>query len=167
MPQSSVSQIHASVSILMCIFLPAFLPRMGACSHYIRFLANSQIFLDGIAGSVWIVLFLSSFDYLYIPLLMLEIATKPIHIFLDFNAVIVSLDSLPSEIQQSCVNSIEKENLSEIPETGMAVLQQQYVLIVYQNRKKLLAVVLMVYVCQGCQNFPESIVIVNVLLYNR
>ena len=35
-----------------------------ACPHYIRILANSQIFLDGIAGSVWIVLFLSSFDYL-------------------------------------------------------------------------------------------------------
>ena len=31
----------------MCMFLPAFLPRMGACPHYIRFLANSQIFLDG------------------------------------------------------------------------------------------------------------------------
>lgn len=27
--------------------------------------------------------------------LMLEIAAKPIHIFLDFNAVIVNLDSLP------------------------------------------------------------------------
>ncbi len=48
----------------MCIFLPAFLPRMGVYTHYIRILANSQIFLDGIAGSVWIVLFLSSFDYL-------------------------------------------------------------------------------------------------------
>ena len=39
---------------------------------------------------------------------MLEIAAKPIHIFLNFNAVIVNLDSLPLEIQQSCVNSIEK-----------------------------------------------------------
>ncbi len=29
-----------------------------------RILANSQIFLDGIVVSVWIVLFLSSFDYL-------------------------------------------------------------------------------------------------------
>ena len=36
---------------------------MGVYTHYIRILANSQIFLDGIAGSVWIVLFLSSFDY--------------------------------------------------------------------------------------------------------
>ena len=77
--------------------------------------------------------------------LMLEIAAKPIHIFLDFNAVIVNLDSLSSEIQQSCINSIEKniktlktyleenilekENIPEIPETGMAVLQQQYVLV--------------------------------------
>ena len=77
--------------------------------------------------------------------LMLEIAAKPIHIFLDFNAVIVNLDSLPLEIQQSCVNNIEKniktlktyleenilekENIPEIPETGMAVLQQQYVLV--------------------------------------
>ena len=77
--------------------------------------------------------------------LMLEIAAKPIHIFLDFNAVIVNLDSLPLKIQQSYVNSIEKniktlktyleenilekENIPEIPETGMAVLQQQYVLV--------------------------------------
>lgn len=37
---------------------------------------------------------------------------KPIHLFLDFNAVIVNLDSLPPEI----------------PETGMAVLKQQIVL---------------------------------------
>ncbi|MBD5549464.1 MAG: PadR family transcriptional regulator [Lachnospiraceae bacterium] len=77
--------------------------------------------------------------------LMLEISAKPIHIFLDFNAVIVNLDSLPPEIQQSCVTDIErniktlktyleeniheKENIPEIPETGMAVLQQQYVLV--------------------------------------
>jgi len=37
---------------------------IGVHAHYIRILANSQIFLDSIAGSVWIVLFLSSFDYL-------------------------------------------------------------------------------------------------------
>ena len=77
--------------------------------------------------------------------LMLEISANPIHIFLDFNAVIVNLDSLPPEIQQSCVTDIErniktlktyleeniheKENIPEIPETGMAVLQQQYVLV--------------------------------------
>lgn len=77
--------------------------------------------------------------------LMLEIAAKPIHIFLDFNAVIVNLDSLPLEAQKSCVSSIEKnvktlkayleenihekENILEISETGMAVLRQQFVLV--------------------------------------
>ena len=77
--------------------------------------------------------------------LMLEIAAKPIHIFLDFNAVIVNLDSLPLEAQKSCVSNIEKnvitlksyleeniqekENIPEIPETGMAVLRQQFVLV--------------------------------------
>lgn len=73
--------------------------------------------------------------------LMTEIAEKPIHIFLDFNAVIVNLDSVSSEKQLKCITDIEnsiknlkkyieknislKENLPEIPETGMAVLQQQ------------------------------------------
>lgn len=77
--------------------------------------------------------------------LMFEIATKPIHLFLDFNAVIVNLDSLNSDSQKSCIESIEKnvaslksyleqnlrekENVPEIPETGMAVLQQQFVLV--------------------------------------
>jgi len=76
--------------------------------------------------------------------LMFEIAEKPIHIFLDFNAVIVNLLSLPPEQQRSCLASIEgnvkvlkeymeenlrlKEQLPEIPETGLAVLQQQLVL---------------------------------------
>lgn len=76
--------------------------------------------------------------------LMFEIAAKPIHIFLDFNAVIVNLDSLPKDDQASCIDHIsrnvdslksyleenlrEKENISEIPETGMAVLRQQLVL---------------------------------------
>lgn len=76
--------------------------------------------------------------------LMLEIAAKPIHIFLDFNAVIVNLDSLSLEKQRQCINGIEenikelksyleqniqeKENVPEIPATGMAVLQQQFVL---------------------------------------
>ena len=71
--------------------------------------------------------------------LMMETASKPIHFFLDFNAVIV-----PPESQQSCIASIEenieilktyleenlreKENDPEIPKTGMAVLQQQIVL---------------------------------------
>lgn len=76
--------------------------------------------------------------------LMMEIAAKPIHIFLDFNAVIVNLRSLPPENQRACLNHIEanvktlkayleenislKEHMPEIPETGMAVLQQQYLL---------------------------------------
>ena len=80
---------------------------------------------------------------------MMETASKPIHFFLDFNAVIVNLDKLPPESQQSCIASIEEnieilktyleENLMEnriyneqndpeIPKTGMAVLQQQIVL---------------------------------------
>lgn len=76
--------------------------------------------------------------------LMLEIASMPIHIFLDFNAVIVNLTSLTPENQKSCLTNIEdnvkilksymeenismKENMPEIPETGMAVLQQQFIL---------------------------------------
>lgn len=76
--------------------------------------------------------------------LMMEIARKPINIFLDFNAVIVNLDSLSVENQKNCLNNIEEnirtlksyieENLSikktipEIPETGIAVLEQQYIL---------------------------------------
>ena len=76
--------------------------------------------------------------------LMYEIASQPIRFFLDFNAVIVNLSSLPPEGRQSCLTAIEdnvktlkahleenirqKEAVSEIPETGMAVLQQQYVL---------------------------------------
>ena len=75
---------------------------------------------------------------------MSEIAAKPIHIFLDFNAVIVNLDSLPPASRKSCVAEIEKnvktlkayleknirekEAIPEIPETGMAVLRQQLVL---------------------------------------
>lgn len=77
--------------------------------------------------------------------LMLEIASKPIHIFLDFNAVIVNLDSLPPKKQKQCLAGIEdnlktlktyleenisiKEHIPGIPETGMAVLQQQYILV--------------------------------------
>lgn len=76
--------------------------------------------------------------------LMLEIASNPIHIFLDFNALIVNLDSLPFETRKECVADIEKnviqlkaylevkfhekENNPDIPETGMAVLRQQFVL---------------------------------------
>lgn len=76
--------------------------------------------------------------------LMTEIACKPINIFLDFNAVIVNLDSLPPEKQKQCLDSIEanvktlkgnlkenmalKETLPEVPETGKAVLRQQLIL---------------------------------------
>lgn len=76
--------------------------------------------------------------------LMLEISSKPIQIFLDFNAVIVNLDRLSPENQKLCLTDIEsnvkmlktyleenirqKENVSEIPETGIAVLQQQFIL---------------------------------------
>lgn len=76
--------------------------------------------------------------------LMLEISSKPINIFLDFNAVIVNLDSLPNKKQRACVKEIQEninflktyleENIKEkerepgIPATGMAVLRQQYIL---------------------------------------
>lgn len=45
--------------------------------------------------------------------LMFEISEKPINIFLDFNAVIVNLDSLPPEKQKSCIAEIE-ENISTL-----------------------------------------------------
>lgn len=77
--------------------------------------------------------------------LMLEIAGKPIHLFLDFNAVIVNLDNLSPQMQKECINKIEenidilkmyleqnlkeKENIPEIPKTGIAVLRQQMVLV--------------------------------------
>ena len=76
--------------------------------------------------------------------LMEELSAQPIRIFLDFNAVIVNLDSVPLEMQKSCVASIEKnvqdlksyleenlrekENAPEVPEIGIAVLRQQFVL---------------------------------------
>ena len=76
--------------------------------------------------------------------LMFEIAAKPIQIFLDFNAVIVNLDALSPENQMKCLTDIEanvktlksyleenlqaKVNIPEIPQTGLAVLQQQFVL---------------------------------------
>ena len=40
--------------------------------------------------------------------LMLEIAEKPIHIFLDFNAVIVNLDSLSPEMQKNVSTKSKK-----------------------------------------------------------
>ena len=76
--------------------------------------------------------------------LMVEISRKPINIFLDFNAVIVNLENMPPESQRECLDNIEnsvkqlktyleenialKENDTDVPATGMAVLRQQYVL---------------------------------------
>ncbi len=39
--------------------------------------------------------------------LMLEISCKQINIFLDFNAVIVNLESMPKEQQRKCLDNIE------------------------------------------------------------
>ena len=76
--------------------------------------------------------------------LMHEIASQPIRIFLDFNAVIVNLSQLSPEDRQNCLHDIEgnikvlksyleenireKEQDADVPETGMAVLRQQYML---------------------------------------
>lgn len=76
--------------------------------------------------------------------LMLEIASSPIHLFLDFNAVIVNLDSLPRERQRACLEGIaenvrhlranldenlaRKEGDASVPAMGMAVLRQQLAL---------------------------------------
>lgn len=76
--------------------------------------------------------------------LMEEISCQPIRIFLDFNAVVVNLDSLPPESQRSCADNMErnvqemracleenlraKENAPVIPEMGLAVLRQQLLL---------------------------------------
>ena len=76
--------------------------------------------------------------------LMMEISCKPINIFLDFNAVIVNIDSLSKDTQKLCLANIEsnvqtlksyleenmnlKKDVPEIPETGIAVLEQQYIL---------------------------------------
>lgn len=77
--------------------------------------------------------------------LMLGIAARPINLFLDFNAVIVNLDSLSPADQKACISIIEanmnkmKARLEEsfadqqaskdLPETGKAVIQQQYLLV--------------------------------------
>ena len=76
--------------------------------------------------------------------LMVEISCKPINIFLDFNAVVVNLESMTKESQKECLDNIEnnmkvlktyleknialKESVDDVPATGMAVLQQQYML---------------------------------------
>ncbi len=77
--------------------------------------------------------------------LMIEISCKPINLFLDFNAVIVNLESMAKEQQRECLDHIEsninvlksyleenismKENAPHIPATGMAVLHQQFLLV--------------------------------------
>ena len=77
--------------------------------------------------------------------LMLEISCKSINIFLDFNAVIVNLESMTPERQRECLDNIEgninmlkinleenialKENDPDIPAAGMAVLHQQFLLV--------------------------------------
>lgn len=77
--------------------------------------------------------------------LMLEISCKPVSIFLDFNAVIVNLESMPYERQRECLDHIEdnikvlkayieenmdrKERDADVPAAGMAVLRQQSVLV--------------------------------------
>ncbi len=76
--------------------------------------------------------------------LMTEISSQPVRMFLDFNAVIVNLDSLPPKRQRACISEIEnkikelkmyleenvqaKEHIPKIPATGMAVLKQQLIL---------------------------------------
>lgn len=76
--------------------------------------------------------------------LMIGISCEPINIFLDFNAVIVNLDNLSKENQKLCLNRIaqnikelktyleeninSKENIPNIPDTGKAVLHQQFIL---------------------------------------
>lgn len=77
--------------------------------------------------------------------LMQEISKTPINIFLDFNAVIVNLNSLSIEEQRACIEGIKtqiknfrasleenkslKENNPDVPEAGMEVLRQQYILV--------------------------------------
>lgn len=77
--------------------------------------------------------------------LMLEISCKPINIFLDFNAVIVNLESMSKKNQKECLANIEnnmnmlktyleenvalKANAPDVPATGMAVLRQQFLLV--------------------------------------
>ena len=76
---------------------------------------------------------------------MEQISESPIHFFLDFNAVMVNIDSLPKEEQKNCLDKIEKNILimkmqmednmeakksdKSIPRSGFAVLQQQYMLV--------------------------------------
>jgi DNA-binding PadR family transcriptional regulator len=76
--------------------------------------------------------------------LMLAIAAQPVHFFLDFNAVIVNIDKVTPEKRALCLNGIRqgvqtlksyleknldtKGKAADIPQAGMAVLRQQYLL---------------------------------------
>ena len=76
--------------------------------------------------------------------LMLGIAARPINIFLDFNAVILNLDSLAPADQKACISIIEANvkkmttqlqdsladnpNSTNLPATGKAVMLQQLLL---------------------------------------
>jgi len=76
--------------------------------------------------------------------LMLEISGAPVNIFLDFNAVIVNLDSVSEEQRAAYITNIRhtvtktmsaleeniaaKEDDDSIPKTGKTVLRQQYAL---------------------------------------
>lgn len=77
--------------------------------------------------------------------LMTEISLAPVNIFLDFNAVIVNLDSVSDDLKAEYIENIEnsvkslmttieeniavKENDENIPETAKTVLRQQCALV--------------------------------------
>lgn len=76
--------------------------------------------------------------------LMHEISDSSVYFMFDFNAVIVNLDNLPPDEQRECIGNIkrnviaqkaymernlrEKEHADDIPQMGIEVLRQQYVL---------------------------------------
>ena len=51
--------------------------------------------------------------------LMVEISCKPINIFLDFNAVVVNLESMTKESQKECLDNIE--NNMKVLKTQMCI----------------------------------------------
>lgn len=77
--------------------------------------------------------------------LMLEISCEPVNLFLDFNAVVVNLESMQEEKRAECLKHIEsnivmlrerleenialKQDAPEVPVTGKAVLRQQFLLV--------------------------------------
>ena len=76
--------------------------------------------------------------------LMQETAARPIHFFLDCNAVVVNLEHLPLAAQADCLDKIgrslqalkhsleenlaAKQDLPDVPQNGLAVLRQQLLL---------------------------------------